>query len=175
MRAWLAPIAVVLGCLGGAVFAQAPRGAASITLNGNTMSIEYGRPALRGRDMLAQTKPGLVWRLGADQATSLKLTGPVVFGNMVIAKGEYSLFAQRANEREWFLVVNKQTGQWGTEHDPRRDLLGVPLKWEKQEESTESLTIELTPEPDSDDTGILTIRWGKDVLRQRFRIPALSS
>jgi hypothetical protein len=157
------------------VLAQAARGTASISMHGTTMEVEYGRPALEGRDMLAKAKRGFVWRLGADQATSLKVTGPVVFGNMVIPKGEYSLFMQRVNEREWSLVVNRQTGQWGTEHNPRDDLFGIPLKWEKLEESVEILTIEMAPEADSEDTGILSIRWGQDLLRQRFRVPDVSS
>jgi hypothetical protein len=57
------------------------------------------------------------------------------------------------------------------EHDRSKDLIGVPLKWEKQAESTEGLTIELQPEKPNGETGILTIRWGKDGLRQRFSLP----
>jgi hypothetical protein len=148
--------------------AQSPRGTAELTLNGTTMTIEYGRPSLAGRDMLAQAPKGYVWRLGADRATRLSLTGPAVFGNMVVAKGEYSLFVERTAEDRWSLVVNQQTGQWGTEIDRKKDLVGVPLKWEKQEASAEQLTIELAPE--TAETGFLIIRWGKDVLRQRFRL-----
>lgn len=149
--------------------AQSPRGTAELTLNGTTMTIDYGRPSLAGRDMLGKAPKGYVWRLGADRATSLSLTGPAVFGNMVVAKGEYSLFVERTSEERWALVVNQQTGQWGTEIDRRKDLVGVPLKWEKQDASTEELTIELAPE--TAETGILIIRWGKDVLKQRFRLP----
>lgn len=148
--------------------AQSPRGAAELTLNGTTMTVEYGRPSLAGRDMLAQAPKGYVWRLGADRATTLSLTGPAVFGNMVVAKGEYSLFVERTSEERWSLVVNQQSGQWGTEIDRKKDLIGVPLKWEKQEAPTEQLTIELVPE--TEETGFLIIRWGRDVLRQRFRL-----
>jgi hypothetical protein len=148
--------------------AQSPRGTAELTLNGARMAVEYGRPSLNGRDMLAQAKTGYVWRLGADKSTTLTVDGTAVFGNMVVAKGEYSLFAERTSDERWTLVVNSQTGQWGTEHDRKKDLVGVPLKWEKGESSVDELTIELTPE--GTDTGFLVIRWGKDVLRQRFRL-----
>lgn len=161
-------ILVALLATEGAAWAQSPRGKAEITLKGVTMTIDYGRPSLGGRDMLSQAPSGTVWRLGADAATTLTVTGSAVFGNMVVAKGEYSLFCERASEDRWSLVVNSQTGQWGTEHDRTRDLLGIPLKWEKQEASTERLEIELTKE--TADTGILAIRWGHDVLRQRFRL-----
>ena len=151
-----------------AVHAQTPRGKSEITLNANTLTVEYGRPSLQGRDMLARAPVGTVWRLGADQATTMTVSGAIVFGTMEAQEGQYSLFLERVSEDEWFLVVNEQTGQWGTEHDRKQDLLGVPLKWEKQEESTEQLTIELTKETEG--TGILSIKWGADVLRQRFRL-----
>jgi len=153
------------------LFAQVPRGKAEITLNGTTMTIDYGRPSMRGRDMLAQAPKGHVWRLGADEATTLTVTGRAFFGNMVIQNGTYTLFAERTSEDAWTLLVNSQTGQWGTEHDRSKDLIGIPLKWEKQAESAEELTIEVQPEKPNGDTGILTIRWGKDVLRQRFTLP----
>lgn len=151
-----------------AVAVQIPRGTSEITLNDTTLSVEYGRPSLTGRDMLGKAPVGTVWRLGADQSTTLSVTGSVVFGNMVASKGAYSLFLKRTSETQWALVVNTQTGQWGTEHDPDKDILGIPLKWEKQDELVEELTIALTKE--TADTGILSIEWGADVLRQRFRL-----
>lgn len=152
-------------------FAQVPRGKAELALNGTTMTIDYGRPSMRGRDMLAEAPKGYVWRLGGDQATTLTVTGRAFFGNMVIQKGTYTLFAERTSEDGWTLLVNSQTGQWGTEHDRAKDLIGIPLKWEKGAEPAEELTIELQPEKPNGETGILAIRWGKDALRQRFSLP----
>ena len=98
----------------------------------------------------------------------MSVSGSAVFGNMVAPKGEYSLFLERTSETQWSLIVNTQTGQWGTEHDRSKDILGIPLQWEKQDDPVEQLTIELTEE--GDDTGILSIAWGQDILRQRFRL-----
>ena len=151
-----------------ALAVQIPRGTSEITLNGTTLSVDYGRPSLKGRDMLAKAPVGTVWRLGADQATTMKVTGSAVFGNMVAPKGEYSLFLERTSEKQWVLVVNTQTGQWGTEHDRDKDILGIPLKWEQQDDPVEQLTIELTQE--TEETGILSIAWGHELLRQRFRL-----
>lgn len=151
-----------------AVVVQVPRGTSEITLNGVTLSVEYGRPSLQGRDMLAQAPVGTVWRLGADQATTMSVSGSAVFGNMVAPEGTYSLFLKRVSETQWSLIVNEQTGQWGTEHDPRQDLLGIPMKSEELDEPVEQLTIELTRE--TDQTGILSIAWGHEILKQRFRL-----
>ncbi|TDI44666.1 MAG: DUF2911 domain-containing protein [Acidobacteria bacterium] len=151
--------------------AQVPRGTATITLNAHSVSIDYGRPSLKGRDMLAKAPVGTVWRLGADQATTMTLTGVTVFGNIVAREGSFSLFLQRTEDKQWMLLLNRQTGQWGTEHDASKDLMAIPLKWETQEESTEKLTIELTPQ--TKEIGQLSIRWGTNVLKQNFRIPPL--
>ena len=148
--------------------AQVPRGKSELTLNGNTIAIEYGRPDLQGRDMLSRATPGTVWRLGADTATSMELSGVAIFGNMVVQPGSYSLFMKRTDTDSWALLVNGQTGQWGTEHDPQKDTFALPMKWEKQDSSTERLTIELTQV--EDDTGILSVKWGQDILQQSFRL-----
>jgi hypothetical protein len=150
--------------------AQASRGKAELTLKGVTMTIDYGRPSLRGRDMLSQAPRGFVWRLGADEATLLTLTDRAVFGNMMLKKGSYTLYVERTAEDRWTLLVNSETGQWGTEHDRAKDLIGVPLKWEKGAPQTEVLTLDLTPETPSGGTGILSIRWGEHVLKQRFSL-----
>jgi Protein of unknown function (DUF2911) len=155
----------------GALSAAEPsRAKAELTLNGVTMTIDYGRPSLRGRDMLSQAPKGFVWRLGADEATLLTLTDRAVFGTMVLQKGSYTLFVERTAEDRWTLLVNSETGQWGTEHDRAKDLMGVPLKWEKGAPATEVLTIDLTPEDPQGGTGILSIRWGEHVLKQRFSL-----
>jgi len=159
---------ILLFSSAGVVLAQSPRGTAELELNGSSLAIEYGRPSLGGRDMLGQAPVGHVWRLGADQATTMTVEGAAVFGNMVAREGAYSLFLERSSSDKWSLVINTQTGQWGTEHDPERNVLGIPLKWEKQEELVETLTIDLIKE--TDETGILSIAWGNDLLRQRFRL-----
>lgn len=150
--------------------AQAPRGKAELTLKGVTMTIDYGRPSIRGRDMLSQAPKGFVWRLGADEATRLTVTDRAVFGNMVLREGSYTLFVERTAEDRWTLLVNSATGEWGTEHDRSKDFMGVPLKWEKGAKPTEVLTIDLTPENPNGATAILAIRWGENVLKQRFSL-----
>ena len=101
-------------------------------------------------------------------ATRMDLSGVAIFGNMVVQPGSYSLFMKRTDTDSWALLVNGQTGQWGTEHDPQKDTFALPMNWEKQDSSTERLTIELTQV--EDDTGILSVKWGQDILQQSFRL-----
>ena len=146
--------------------AQSARGRAEATVGGVAVSIDYGRPNLKGRDMMGKAPDGFVWRLGANQATVIESTGELVFGETAVPKGSYSLFARRVDRQGWELIFNEQTGQWGTQHDASKDLYTVPLQWRQQDESTEQFTIQLGTEGD---VGALTMTWGSHVLTTEFQ------
>ena len=76
--------------------------------------------------MLSQATDGMVWRLGADASTTLTTSGDLDFAGTRIAAGSYSLFAKKMGDG-WTLLVNSQTGQWGTEHDASKDIAEIPL------------------------------------------------
>jgi hypothetical protein len=153
----------------GAACAQGnPRGTAQLKLNGTTVSVEYGRPSLKGRtakELLAQLGVGDVWRLGADKSTTFKTTGPLSFGDVTVPAGEYSLWAKKEAEDKWSLVFNKQHGQWGTQHDPSKDLASVPLKMETEGSPAEQVTIKLEKEGGG---GEASIEWGDMELSANF-------
>ena len=147
-----------------AAFAQAnPRGTAEATVGAATVSIEYGRPSLKGRDMLAQATDGMVWRLGADASTTLSTNGDLDFAGTKIAAGSYSLFARKSGDG-WTLLVNSQTGQWGTEHDASRDIAEIPLMVHPGE-AREQFTVVLHGQGNG---GMLHFEWGESVLMATF-------
>jgi hypothetical protein len=141
--------------------AQNPRGKAETSLSGKKVSVEYGQPSLKGRDMLSQAPVGTVWRTGADKSTTFTTEADLVVGSASVPKGSYSLFTKRTGDKTWTLVLNKQTGQWGTEHDASQDLASVPLTWEQKDSGPELFTIELAS---SGASGTLRLLWGKHVL-----------
>ena len=63
------------------------------------VSVDYGRPSLRGRDMLGQAPVGTVWRTGADQSTTFTTGADITVSGTAIAKGAYSLFTKRARAK----------------------------------------------------------------------------
>ena len=160
----------VLAALAGNALAQGnPRGTARLTLNGKEISVEYGRPALKGRTaehMLGQLKPGEVWRLGADRSTTFSTAADLAFGDVTVPKGTYSLWARREADNSWKLVFNKRHGQWGTEHNPAQDLAAAPLKEEKEAKPAEQVTIELENEHGG---GEISVHWGDLELSTEFK------
>ena len=146
-----------------------PRGTSKLSLNGKEVSVEYGRPSLKGRsveDMLKGLKPGAVWRLGADTSTTFVTATDLMVGDAAVPKGEYSLWAQKQADGGWKLVFNKQHGQWGTQHDAAQDLVAVPLEQTKAAKPAEMVTIDLAQAAGG---GTLTIQWGDMSLAANFK------
>jgi len=145
------------------------RGTSKLDLNGKTVAVEYGQPSLKGRsvdEMFGKLKPGDVWRLGADKSTTFSTTSDLLFGNVALPAGEYSLWARCEAGNTWKLVFNKQHGQWGTEHDAAQDLVAVPLQESKLASPQEMVTISLNK---AGEGGLLVIEWGDKKLTASFK------
>ena len=146
------------------------RGKAELTLQGKTVSIDYGRPALHGRqvnDMLAKLQPGQVWRLGANESTTFSTDADLSFGSVTVPAGVYSLWARKESDKKWTLVFNKQHGQWGTEHDASLDLYSAPLHEDRVMTSDDLVTIDLKKHGDG---GQFSVQWGNLKLANNFTV-----
>jgi hypothetical protein len=144
--------------------AQAQRGKAELKSGSATIDIDYGRPSLKGRDMLSQLKEGSFWRMGMNEATVLTTPVDLTFGATKITKGSYSLWLKKTGE-SYDLVFNSQTGQWGTQHDPAKDVASVAMKSTSLSSPVETFTMELTPAPSG---GQLNLSWGTTRLSAPF-------
>ena len=124
---------LMVACFAAVGLAQGnPRGKSTITIKGKTVSVDYGRPSLKGRttdELLGRLKPGGLWRLGADSSTTFKTGIDLEFGDVTIPAGEYSIWMQRQEDNSWKLLFDKQHGQWGEPApDPSQCFASVPLK-----------------------------------------------
>jgi len=161
---WSACIAAVAVLLIPAL-AQGNRGKAELTAGSGKIVVDYGRPSLKGRDMLSQLADGSTWRMGMNQATTLTTPAGLTFGDTKIAKGSYSLFLAKAGD-SYELVFNSQTGQWGTQHDKAKDVAKAALKAESLSTPVETFTIELTQAPGG---GVFSLSWGTTKLSADFK------
>jgi len=171
MKRFLSGALAVAGALALAApaWAQSDRGTSKLTLGNKKISIDYGRPALKGRkveDMLSQLGAGEVWRLGANASTTFVTTGELSFSDVKVPAGTYSLWARKEADNSWKLVFNTQHGQWGTQHDASKDLVAVPLTESKASDSAEQVTIDLAK---ADNGGSITILWGDMKLSTNFQ------
>jgi hypothetical protein len=109
------------------------------------LSVRYSRPYKRGRKIFGALLPwGEVWRTGANDATAFSTTRDLMIGGVAVPAGSYTLYSI-PSPTQWLLVVNRQTGQFGTEYHPEQDLARIPMTREKLERPVEQFTISLEP------------------------------
>lgn len=105
-----------------------PPATATVQLNGKQVSVDYHAPSMRGRKIFGGLVPyGQVWRTGANQATTLKTAANLKIGTADVPAGTYTLYTL-PSAGTWKLIVNKQTGQWGTVYGQSRDLARVDMR-----------------------------------------------
>jgi hypothetical protein len=143
----------------------APRGKTELKAGDGSITIDYGRPELKGRDLLSQI-PATGWRMGANQATVLSTPVDLSFGTTKVPKGNYSLWLKQTDPDKFELAFNSQTGQWGTMHDPTKDLYQVPMKKEALSSPAEMFTIDLKSAPKG---GVIVLNWGSTQLSTEFQ------
>src|SRR5262249_51161526 len=123
---------------------------------GKKIAIAYSRPSMKGRKIVGGLVPfGQVWRTGANEATSLVTETDLTIGGAAVPKGSYTLYSL-PTEGGWKLIINKQTGQWGTEYNQGQDLARVNMKVEKLSSPVEMFTINLKP---SGAGAVLSLEW----------------
>ena len=101
---------------------------------GANITINYSSPAVKGRTIWGELVPyDKVWRAGANEATIFQTDKPIKVEGKALPAGKYSLFAI-PNEKEWTIILNSQTGQWGIKDNgeanrvPESDVLTVKVK-----------------------------------------------
>src|SRR5262249_25421417 len=135
-----------------------PPGTAEVTLKGKKVTIDYSRPSLRGRkaiggDLVPYDK---VWRTGANEATTLVTQTDLNIGGIKVPAGTYTLYTL-PSESTWKLIINKQTGQWGTVYNQDQDLARVDMTKSSIAAPVEQFTITLNPA--GSDKASLVMEW----------------
>jgi hypothetical protein len=129
------------------------------TIDGGKLSIEYGRPSLKGRVPGKDIDPynGQEWRTGADEATTLTTDKMLMIGPLHLNPGTYTLYTIPV-KGTWELIVSKKTGQWGIPYPGKADDLGrAPMTLGKAPAPAEQFTISIQDTPAG---ATLHIDWG---------------
>src|SRR5215204_717646 len=121
-------------------------------------TVDYSRPLARGRTLLGGIIPyDIVWRSGANAATQFTTSAPITLAGLQLPAGKYTLWTvPRATGVE--LVVNRQTGQWGTGYDRSQDLGRAPMQSETLGTPVEQFTISIAGADSK--SGTLAMEWG---------------
>jgi hypothetical protein len=136
-----------------------PPAEAATVLDGKAITVHYNAPSMRCRKIFGGLVPyDKVWRTGANPATSFVTAVDLKVGTLDVPAGSYTLYTlPEAAPSSWMLIVNKQTGQWGTVYNPGQDLGRTEMKFTPLATPQELMSISF--EHVHDKTAELHIRW----------------
>jgi hypothetical protein len=147
---------------------NSPHETTGAVVDGNRVTITYGRPSMKGREIWGKLVPyGKVWRTGSDEATILITQKPITIGDVNVPAGAYTLFTIPNEDGSAKLIINKQIGQWGIgpgSYDEAQDLGRVDMKKESLDAPVEQFTIAVTRE------GQIKLSWDKTQYSVSFKV-----
>ena len=154
-----------------------PHETVSATIDGANIKIVYGRPYTRDpktkemRKIWGGLVPfGQVWRMGADEATLLTTDHDIAIGGTRIPAGSYSLFLQPEENGTAKLIVNKQTGQWGTKYDASQDFARMDMQRNDLAPAADQFTITIDKST-SGEGGTLRLKWERFAYSAPITVP----
>jgi Protein of unknown function (DUF2911) len=131
-----------------------PRDTARATVGDARVTVDYGRPARRGRTLVGELLPyDQVWRTGANAATQLSTSAPIALAGVPLHPGTYTLWTL-PTKGGVSLIINGQSGQWGTEYRADQDVARRPMTVDSLPANVERFTIRIEP------SGRLVMEWG---------------
>jgi len=140
--------------------AVSPRQTVEQQFSVTKISIEYGRPAVKGRKIFGELVPfGQVWRAGANEATRITFGQEVLFGGQKVKKGTYALYVI-PQEKEWKIILNRGVNNWGAyTYDAKDDVATTTVPVKMMNEKMERFTINF--EDITDEKLNLVLEWDK--------------
>lgn len=130
-----------------------PPAQATARVNGKTITIDYGQPAVKGREIWGKLVPyGQVWRAGANETTAFTISADATIEGQKLAAGKYAFFVI-PNEKEWTIIFNK-TIKWGAfSYKQDEDVLRVNVPVKNAKTFAEKLNYEIS------DKGVVSLTW----------------
>ena len=137
------------------------------TVGAANLEIAYSRPLKRGRVIFGNIVPwNQVWRTGANAATQFTTSADLMFGSTVLPAGKYTLWSLPAPTGAK-LIINSQTGQWGTDYDMSKDVVRLDLNQTTLTAPVEEFTISVVPQGTN---GVLKLSWDDREYSIPFRV-----
>jgi hypothetical protein len=148
---------------------------------GSWITIDYGRPILRGRSNIFGTGAtygqtvldgSALWRAGANETTRLTTQAALVIGGTTLAPGTYNLLVD-LKENAWTLVLTNQPAQtkydpnekvllYGAyNYNPKHDVVRAPMQVSTAPRSVEQFTIGFVDVQST--SGTLYMAWDRTV------------
>lgn len=134
-----------------------PEAHTSVTIAGKELAVDYYAPSMHGRKVMGALVPyGQVWCTGANIATGFTTRADLRIGTLRLPKGTYSIWTL-PTEKEWTLIVNKESGQFHLNYNPGLDFGRTRMNLRTLAEPVETFRVDLRA--DGGNMGTLALSW----------------
>jgi hypothetical protein len=130
-----------------------PEDRVTLVSNGLELSVNYSRPFKKGRDIFGGlVQHGVVWRTGANEATTFTTNAPIGFGGMMVEPGTYTLWTIPGPD-QWKVILNNKQYGWGVSwggvasREAAHDVATAVVPVETLDAPIEQFTIRFVEEP----------------------------
>lgn len=154
---------------------KSPKASISYTIGLTDITINYSSPAVNGRTIWGDLEPwNEIWRAGANEATTIEFSTPVILEGKPLAKGKYAFFVIPKEEGEiWTIIFNKVADQWGAyQYNKEEDALRADVKVKMGRESEERLNYRIVDT--AKDGGYIRLAWDKMQMHIQFSVKVIS-
>lgn len=133
--------------------AASPAETAQGKFKGAAITINYGSPSVKGREIWGGLVPfGKIWRAGANEATTIETDKDLTVEGKTLPAGKYSIFIIPEKDKAT-VIFNKVAKQWGAyDYNEKEDALRVTIKPVAAKEKTEKLVYKFN-------TDNITLSW----------------
>ena len=135
-----------------------PNAEVSQTIGTAVVSLTFGRPGLKGRDIEQMIPNGEVWRTGANESTAITFSSDVMVGDAKIDSGTYSLYTLRDEASSSYTIIINSKLSWGTRYDESQDVARTKVKYTRGNHPAEWMAIYFDKLTDS--SANMKIHWG---------------
>lgn len=135
------------------------------------VTIEYSRPAMRGREIFGDLVPyNTMWRTGANQNTTINFSDAVVIGGKELKAGTYAVFT-KPGKKQWEVYFYTATDNWGTprEWDDSKVAVMINVSVNNLKNTHENFTMGINEL--SMDGAQLQIMWERTMIAVPFTVP----
>jgi hypothetical protein len=145
-----------------------PHESVTATIDNATVTMTYGRPYMRGRQIFGALVPyGRVWCPGADEATVLDSTRDLQIGGLRVPAGPHTIWMLPTADA-WLLVVSKEASGFHTRYHAAEDLGRVELRKRALPSPVDQLTFEVRE--NAAGGGIVAMMWETTEVSASFTV-----
>lgn len=135
-----------------------------------TVSMEYSRPGVKGRDIFGELVPyGQIWRTGANAATKITFGDDVMLEGNPVEAGTYALYTM-PGKGEWTVMLYNDLTLGGNvaDYDKEQEYLRFTVEPQAMPMMIESMAFLI--DDIRDDQATLSLMWAKTMVSMEIKL-----